>query len=131
MNQTRDVYDEAVVAYLATATNKNIGYVVAPEDRTLPYAVLHPVGGTGDQGAWADPAEDASLVFQVTSVGGSPKQAQWMASQINQAFMDLDSEITVTSGSVQGRSTDTLGPVTPSGEDLYNVTDIYRARVGE
>ena len=60
-----------------------VGDAVAP-DVDPPYAVVYPVPGGSTSGTLADPDDDAVFVYQVTCVGKSREQAEWIADKVLQ-----------------------------------------------
>lgn len=90
----------AVVAKLVTATGKKIGRAEAPADTTLPYAVVYPLDDTADldaAGSLADPHITTVYEFQVTSVGGTAEQAEWMQHKARTALVGWQPD-TITGG---------------------------------
>lgn len=84
--ELRTVYD-AVISRLETSTSKVIGDHIAPLDLTLPYAVVyHRSENIDDIGTLSDPTVVAELEWQVTSVGETREQAQWMSYKVRQAL---------------------------------------------
>lgn len=136
VNASRDVIDKAVLDMLASATAKEVGWAQVPSlTPTLPYCVLYPMHAYDDAGSWADPAEDHWYTYQVKCVGADARQAAWMSGKVATAFMaKLGSAyaypITVSGAFVQGRVTDEIGPVIPTGENLYETNDTYKLRIG-
>lgn len=70
------IHTDAIIAALQAAglivgDAKNPG--VPP-----PYAVVYPIPGGSRSGSLDDPHEDAELVFQVTCIGSSREQAEWV-----------------------------------------------------
>jgi hypothetical protein len=82
-------YDDLVIR-LALQTGATIGRGEAPSDKTLPYAVVYPLGEPGDldvNGVLGDPHVTTVFEWQVTSVGGTAKQAEWMQTQVRSALL--------------------------------------------
>jgi hypothetical protein len=52
----------------------------------VPYAVLHNIGGRAD-GPIDDPSADALSTYQVTGVGATREQAEWVADTARQALL--------------------------------------------
>lgn len=77
----------AVVTRLASQTGKNIGRVEAPSDKTLPYAVVYPVDDSAPPTSLGDTQEVTVHEFQVTSVGATPQQAEWMQTKVRTALL--------------------------------------------
>lgn len=80
----------AVKTRLEGQTSKNIGRVEAPADVTLPYAVIYPLVEADDpelNGTLADAHETTVFEWQVTSVGGTAEQAEWMQQKVRSALL--------------------------------------------
>ncbi|MFD8509791.1 hypothetical protein ACFV27_01395 [Streptomyces antimycoticus] len=83
----------AVQAMLATATGRSCGYGTAPTASSLPtgaatpYSVLYPVGSTSDGPPFGDASADARIIYQVTSVGTTAEQAEWMADKVRAGML--------------------------------------------
>lgn len=73
---TRD-HTDALLGVLA-ATGKDIGDAQTPPDAALPYIVLYPMPGSTRSGPISDPNADAELLYQITCVGATREQAEWM-----------------------------------------------------
>lgn len=71
------VHTDAVIAAL-----EGFGLVVgdgeAPKDTEPPYVAVYPVPGGGTTGTLANPDDDAFLIYQITCVGVSRQQAEWL-----------------------------------------------------
>lgn len=79
----------AVVAGLEAATGKNVGDAVAPDDTTMPYAIVYRIPGGGPFSALDHGHQHAVVTIQVTSVGTTAVQAEWMKDKVRQAMLDL------------------------------------------
>lgn len=95
------LHTDAVIAALE-AVGLTVGDATAA-GLTPPYAVVYKIEGGEFAGSLQDPFEDADLVYQVTSVGRTREQAEWVA---DKAMVLLDG---VT---VNGRS---IALVSPDG----------------
>lgn len=84
----------AVVSRLTTQTSKNIGRGEAPTDLTFPYAVVYPVGDTPGSTSVGDPTETVVYEFQVTTVGSTAEQAEWMQTQCRTALLGWTPTVT-------------------------------------
>lgn len=73
--ETRPLY-AAITVQLET-TGKAVGQAVSPGGAP-PYLVLYPQSDTGFAGSLSDPHEQVTQTFQVTCVGDSLEEAQWM-----------------------------------------------------
>lgn len=76
----------AITARLQTSTNKAVGQGVAP-DTTRPHMVLYPWPDIATEGSLSDPHQIAITRFQVTCVGDSMEEAQWMQHQVRLALI--------------------------------------------
>lgn len=87
------VHTDAIIAALETA-----GLTVGDADAaglSAPYVVVYSIPGGRVSGTLANPHEDAEIVYQVTCVGSTREQAEWLA----------DKSMTLLDGlSVAGRS---------------------------
>ena len=95
----------AIITRLTSETGKNIGRVEAPSDLTTPYAVVYPIDEFGDGTSLGDAHETVVYEFQVSSVGDTAEQAEWMQNQVRSALLGW-------TPSVSGRS---LNPVEKAG----------------
>lgn len=72
---------KALLAALLAA-HPRVGYGTAPADLTLPYAVLYPAGGGELGGPVSDPNADGNRVHQITCVGATADQAEWLMDKL-------------------------------------------------
>lgn len=98
-------HTDGVIARLE-ALGLTVGDAVAP-DASPPYVVVYPIAGGGTSGTLAAPDDDAELIFQVTCVGVSREQAEWLADKA----LSLLTSVTVTGRSVPRVSLDSFGGV--------------------
>ncbi|MEU5660076.1 hypothetical protein ABZ802_31335 [Streptomyces sp. NPDC047737] len=113
----------AVSALLASATNLPVGRGSKPAGVNPPYYLLYALPAELSGAPLADENEDASYVYQVTSVSGPDPtkpdsrgvadQAEWMADKARTAFLGRDPvtglwlrTLTVPGVKVTGRSLD-------------------------
>lgn len=134
----RRVVTLAVAGLLATASGKPVGRGRLPysQDGTPivpPYYVLYSVDTTLDGAPLADANEDASLVYQVTSVSGPDgttsgqafeDQVEWLADTARKAVLGRDPAtglwlhpLTVTGYQCMGRGLDTEPGAVPDPAD--------------
>ncbi|MCX4749235.1 hypothetical protein OG455_27645 [Kitasatospora sp. NBC_01287] len=78
----------AVQAALSGATGRSCGYGAAPATadkptgNTVPYTVLYPQGGTASGPPFGESEGDGRIVYQVTSIGTTAEQVEWMADKV-------------------------------------------------
>ncbi|WP_033819786.1 hypothetical protein [Kitasatospora sp. MBT63] len=83
----------AVQTALSTATGRSCGYGTAPtaSDKptgvTIPYCVLYPLGGTSSGPPFGDGDGDGRMLYQVTSIGTTAEQAEWMSDKVRVALL--------------------------------------------
>jgi hypothetical protein len=83
----------AIQKTLATATGRSCGYGTAPTasstptGATIPYSVLYPLGVTTSGPPYGDGDADARVLVQVTSVGSTAEQVEWMADKVRAALL--------------------------------------------
>jgi hypothetical protein len=97
-------HTDAVITAL-TGAGLSVGDAVAPDD-TPPYVVVYHVFDRRE-GTLGAPDDDAAITYQVTCVGLSRKQAEWLADKVGER---LATGITVT-----GRSVPRIAPEPGSG----------------
>jgi hypothetical protein len=117
-------HTDAVIAALATA-GLTVGDAEAP-DGDPPYVVVYRIFDRR-MGTLEGPDDDATITYQVTCVGTSRKQAEWLADEVGDA---LAAGLTVT-----GRTIPRIAPEAGSGTvmrdddvtpPLFYVTPRYR-----
>ncbi len=99
-------HTDAVIARLQ-ALGLTVGDAEAPVGAAPPYAVVYPIAGGQTGGVLAAPDDDAELVVQVTCVGTSRKQAEWLEDKA----MGLLTSLSVTGRSVPRVALDSFGGV--------------------
>lgn len=97
-------HTDAVIAALE-ALGLAVGDAVAP-DQDPPYVVVYPIPGGSTTGTLATPDDDAILVYQVTCVGKTREQAEWLA---DKALILLEGNVAVTGRRVLRVSLDMHG----------------------
>lgn len=91
MIHNRDDFTTGVVELLERGTAKQVGDHKAPvrpvdDDDFYPYCIVYSIPGGRLSGSLANQHEDGELVFQVTSVGLTRRQAEWMADRVRQVW---------------------------------------------
>lgn len=95
-------HTDAVIAALEAA-DLSVGDAEAP-DAQPPYVVVYAIPGGRAFGSLAEPHEDAELVYQITCVGKTREQAEWLA---DKAMVLLDG-LTVDGRSIAFVTLDSL-----------------------
>lgn len=98
---------KAVLTALRVAWAR-VGDGEAPADLTLPYAVLYRAGGGGLSGPVSNPHADGSPLLQLTCVGATAEQADWLADKLRPTLLTRP---TVTGQRVMQVSLETSQPV--------------------
>lgn len=93
----RRLVTKALVGWIATSTGKlcgdhrlplNLPPVPAPPQKPDPYTIAYSIDGGGYWGApLTAPDASADFVYQITSVGYSPEQVQWLADAVRRTFL--------------------------------------------
>ena len=84
---------DLINSVLATETGRPIGDGAAPDDIVipdgLPYAVVQPLPDFDREASFAELMTEGDIVHsvQITSVGETRKQAQWMSDRIRESFI--------------------------------------------
>ena len=76
----------AVVARIVASTGKTVGLAEAPDNNTMPYAVVYPLGDESSEGSLPDPTQAVTYSWQVTCVSDSAAGAQWMQTKTRTAL---------------------------------------------
>lgn len=76
----------ALLAHLATGTGRPVGDAAVLDAPSLPYSVLYPLTDGTVYGSMGSPADEASYGYQVTSVGGTREQAEWIADLVRKTM---------------------------------------------
>jgi hypothetical protein len=87
-----------LLAMLRSVTGRpfDVANVPAPDsglqNPSMPYGVVYPVpGGSFTGGLYAGVESDAVMVYQVTTVGGTYDQCDWLADHVRLAILGRDS----------------------------------------
>jgi hypothetical protein len=75
-------HTDGVIARLQ-ALGLAVGDGEAPSATVPPYVVVYPIAGGRSTGTLGAPDDDAELVYQVTCIGTSRKQAQWLEDKVS------------------------------------------------
>lgn len=81
------LHTDGVIAALEAVDELNVGDATG-KDLPLPYAVVYAIPGGDSSGTLERPDEDAELVYQVTCVGKSRRQAEWAVDKAMSALLD-------------------------------------------
>ncbi len=107
----------AVQAALVAGTGRSCGYGTAPvaadkpTGNQAPYSVLYPIGGTSSGPPFGDADGDGRMLYQVTSIGTTAEQCEWMADKVRTALLGrakgaFATSITAVGHTVVGRELD-------------------------
>ena len=82
-------HTDAVIAKLAGTSGFSTfdSNAPAPEDRPEKYVVVYPIPGGSRGGTLAGPFDDAEIVYQVTCVGQTRQQAEWVRDKVEAALL--------------------------------------------
>ncbi len=84
------VLTDAVLAVLVAAGTEKIGDATAPADDARPYAVLYPMDDSERDGDFVDTQRTAWFEYQITSVGDTREQAEWLADRLRTVLLAAD-----------------------------------------
>lgn len=98
---------QAVLTALQSAWAR-VGDGVAPADTTTPYAVLYRAGSGALDGPMSNQHADGSPLLQLTCVGSTAEQAEWLADKLRPTLL---ARPTVTGQRVMQVSLETSQPV--------------------
>lgn len=59
-----------------------VGDARAPDGHAPPYVVVYPIPGGRTSGTLDEPDADAELIYQVTCIGSTREQAQWLVDKV-------------------------------------------------
>ena len=125
----------AVVSRLSSQTGKNVGRAEAPSDVTLPYAVVYPLDEAADldvNGTLGDPHDTTVFEWQVTSVGGTAEQAEWMQQKVRSALVGWAPTVSgVSSGKVEKSGGGGRGGTTASSRRRFPLSTRSRCSLTE
>lgn len=91
----REEVTDAVITALATI-GKPVGDMTAPVDSDgmpldLPYSIVYPVlGGDSEGPAWVEPDAIFHFHYQISSVGVTRRQAEWLADRVRRVMLERD-----------------------------------------
>jgi hypothetical protein len=139
----KQLITNALISMLATATSRPCGDHQSPPGANLAqgYTYVYAIdGGSFDGPPLWSPESDATLVYQVTSVGQNREQAEWLADRVRLTMTSrlpdggFQVAFPVLAGmSVIHRSPDGTSPgVIPEGPPesrVYNIPERYRLSV--
>jgi hypothetical protein len=94
------VFTDALITALATASQQPVGHGRRPDGQPSRYYILHRVDRQTSGAPFSDLNEDATLVYQVTSVSGpdpedpdsfgTQSQMEWMEDKAREVFLGRD-----------------------------------------
>lgn len=108
------------------AAHSRVGDAAAPSDLTLPYAVLYPFGVGPLSGPVSDSHADADSTVQLTCIGSTREQAEWLADKLRPTALG---PLTVTGRKVMQSLLETSQPVRRDDDvqpPLFVAVDQYR-----
>lgn len=114
---------KAVLVALRAAWAR-VGDGVAPDVLTLPYAVLYRAGGGALSGPLSDSHADGTPLLQLTCVGATAEQADWLADKLRPILL---AKPTLTGQRVMQTFLETSQPV--RRDDSTNPPLFYAADV--
>ena len=113
------VLTDEILSVVATGTGRQIGDGTAPAAPLLPYAVLYPLPSPTHDGDLTSPDRDRGWVYQVTAVGATRDQAEWMADKVQTSMEDdTFAPVGITVMNIEA----TLGPGVERDDDTGTVT---------
>lgn len=133
----------ALIGMLATATERPCGDHASPPTGVLAdgYTYVYSIdGGSYDGSPFWSPEADATLVYQVTSVGLSRAHAEWLADRVRLTMTSRSSDggfqvafpalagMTVIHRAPDGTSPGVI-PEGPPENRVYNIPERYRISV--
>lgn len=87
IHETEPLY--AAITTLLDGTGNDVGQGIRPPGATAPYLVLYPLPDFGTEGGLSDPHQVSVQLFQVTCVGDTMDEAQWMQAQVRTALLGV------------------------------------------
>jgi hypothetical protein len=120
------IHTDAVIVKLQAA-GLTVGDAQAPSNSGPPYCIVYPLPGGDSFGTLQNPNEDADLPFQVTCVGVSRKQAEWVADQT----LTLLGGLSVAGRAIVLVTLDSFGGARPDHDvspPVYSSTPRYRVK---
>ena len=79
---------DEISAVLVSETGKEIGVGEAPPTTTRPYAVVYPLGIFSVEPGLRSQNQTQRLEWQITCVGDTVEQAEWMMNEVRNALLD-------------------------------------------
>lgn len=134
MSVDRRGVTDAFLALLRTGTSKPVGDHALPDHTPdQPFAVVYSLPGGGFDGPpLTNPEDSSEFVYQVTSVGVTRQQAEWMADAIRRTVLARSSSgafqvaiVSPTGVAICGRMGEAPGGVEEEG-NLFSVAERFR-----
>ncbi len=109
IHKGRELTDQVITAL--TTAGLTVGDAVAPTSISAGagYVVVYPLLGGDTDGTIGNPNDDASIVYQLTSVGADRRQCEWVADKARETI--LAAAPTLTNRKVTYIDVDMLGGV--------------------
>lgn len=129
----------SVVTAIETQSSKPVGNHRVPgsvqDTPAAPFAIVYHVGGEREDTAYGFAHDMAWVTVQVTSVGETAKQANWMADQARDAILgktggSYNQALSPAGLNVCGRSLEDIA-VTTFEEGVWQTTERFRLLVTE
>lgn len=144
-----NTFEESLKLWLATETGRPVGLMEIPgKDPNIPYAIIQPINSPRGDGDNQDPESIRDYVFQVLSVGKSPRQCRWMGDKVREVIIGRDPSTGIFIHSIDlpnvpdtppsapgasvvpgSRYSDAVGAIVKSGDLVYQSADTYRLKV--
>lgn len=120
----------AIIARLEDQTTRPVGDAQAPADTTRPYTVVYSLDDDPGEASQTDPHMVANPAFQVTSVGDTRDQAQWMQKQARDALLGWVPIVTgYRSGPVEGLLSGRIQRDPDIEPPLFSAVDRFTFRI--
>jgi hypothetical protein len=117
--------DQQVVAALALATGKPVGYGVIPLNHGTNYLIVTPTGGPPATGDLGSQITNKDFRYDVTAVGADLREVRWIKSKAYTRMMTG----TKMNASVQWVTHEMDGAIVSDGDVLFSSVDSYLVRI--
>lgn len=117
--------DEAVVAAVAGATSRPVGYGKVPTSHGTTYLLVTPGGGPPPLGDMGSRTSNKDHRYMIRCVGEDQRQVRWLKDKVYERLLAGPQLLP----EVQWVSLEADGAIVPDGEALYSAIDNYLVRV--